>query len=111
VYSPDELAEVPAPKSAADKRDLIAQSIVELRKGLLDPKFANSISSLGAGFLRALEVSDLEQRLAALESQNDGQNDGDTRKQDQALEEGRQKRGGIGRHSEQVKAATLDTYT
>ena len=31
------------------------------------PKLANSISYLGAGFLRALEVSGLEKRLEALE--------------------------------------------
>src|SRR5207237_5172419 len=66
VYSPDGLKEFPAPKSAADLRDLLAHSIVEIRSGKLDPKLANSISYLGAGFLRALEISDLEKRLEAL---------------------------------------------
>ena len=46
--------EFPAPKSAADLRDLLADSIVGIRSGKLDPKLANSISYLGAGFLRAL---------------------------------------------------------
>ena len=32
---------------------------------------ANSISYLGTGFLRALEVSDLESRLQALESRTE----------------------------------------
>jgi hypothetical protein len=67
VYNPDGLKEFTAPKSAADLRDLLAYSIVEIRSGKLDPKLANSISYLGAGFLRALEVSDLERRLKALE--------------------------------------------
>jgi hypothetical protein len=67
VYSPDGLKEFPVPKSAADLRDLLAQSIIEIRTGKLDPKLANSISYLGTGFLRALEVSDLEKRLEALE--------------------------------------------
>src|ERR1700693_1233592 len=68
VYSPDGLQEFTAPRSAADLRDLLAQSIIEIRSGKLDPKLANSISYLGTGFLRALEVSDLEARLVALET-------------------------------------------
>ena len=71
VYSPDSLKEFSAPKSAADLRDLLAQSIVEIRTGKLDPKLANSISYLGSGFLRAIEVSDLESRLAALEGRRE----------------------------------------
>ena len=77
VHSPDGLREFSAPKSAADLRDLLAQSIIEIRTGKLDPKLANSISYLGSGFLRAIEVSDLESRLAALEGRR-GQSDGDT---------------------------------
>jgi hypothetical protein len=53
---------------ASPKSRLLAQSIVEIRTGKLDPKLANSISYLGAGFLRATEVSDLETRLLALEA-------------------------------------------
>jgi len=64
---PDDLKELPAPKTAAELRELLAQSIVEVRAGKLDPKLANSISYLGAGLLRALEVSDIETRLDALE--------------------------------------------
>jgi hypothetical protein len=71
VYSPDGLKEFSAPKSAADLRDLLAQSIIEIRAGKLDPKLANSISYLGSGFLRAIEVSDLESRLAALEGRRE----------------------------------------
>ena len=54
--------------SATDLRDLLGQSIVEIRTGKLDPKLANSISYLGAGFLRAMELADLERRLADLEN-------------------------------------------
>ena len=71
VYSPDGLKEFAAPRSAADLRDLLAQSIIEIRSGKLDPKLANSISYLGAGFLRALEVSDLETRLQTLEERTE----------------------------------------
>lgn len=71
VYGPDGLKEFRAPKNASDLRDLLAQSIVEIRTGRLDPKLANSISYLGTGFLRAVEVSDLESRLAALEGRSE----------------------------------------
>ncbi len=77
VYGPHARKEFSAPKSAADLRDLLAQSIVEIRTGELDPKLANSISYLGAGFLRALEVSDFENRLLTLEAQTEN-DDGHT---------------------------------
>ena len=57
-----------APVNAGALRELLAQSIVELRNGTLDPKVANSISYLGVGFLRALEMSALEDRVASLEA-------------------------------------------
>jgi hypothetical protein len=69
VDSPEALKDFPTPKSAADLRDLLAQSIIEIRAGTLDPKLANSISYLGVGFLRALDVSDVERRLDALEQE------------------------------------------
>jgi len=53
IYSPEGLKDFAPPKTAADLRDLIAQSIIEIRTGKLDPKLANSISYLGTGFLRA----------------------------------------------------------
>jgi len=67
VYSPDGLQGFTAPKTAADLRDLLAQSIIEIRAGKLDPKLANSISYLGTGFLRAIEVADIQARLESLE--------------------------------------------
>jgi hypothetical protein len=51
--NPEGLNDFPAPKSAADLRDTMAQSIVELRTGKLDPKVANALGYLGAGYLRA----------------------------------------------------------
>jgi len=64
------LQEFAPPRSAADLRDLLAQSIIEIRAGKLDPKLANSISYLGAGFLRAVEVADIQARLEELERDN-----------------------------------------
>ena len=77
ICVPTGLKEFAAPKNTADLKDLLAQSIVEIRSGRLDPKLANSISYLGAGFLRAVEVADVEERLAELEKQT-GAGDGDS---------------------------------
>ena len=68
VYSAGDLKDFAAPKTAADLRDLLAESIVEIRAGKLDPRVANALGYLGASYLRALEVSDLESRLDALET-------------------------------------------
>jgi len=59
IYAPDRLKNFTAPKDAADLRDLLAQSILEIRAGMLDSKLANAISYLGTGFLRAVEVADV----------------------------------------------------
>ena len=67
IYNPDRLQEFGPPKSAADLRDLLGHSIIEVREGRLDPKVANSISYLGSGFLRAVEQSELEKRVGDLE--------------------------------------------
>jgi hypothetical protein len=63
----EDLQEFAAPKTAAELQDLLAQSLVEVRCGQLDPRTANAISYLGAGFLRALEVADIESRLETIE--------------------------------------------
>src|SRR5271157_4063888 len=63
VFSPENLKELEPPKTVGDLRNLLAQSIVEVRAGKLDPKLANSISYLGTGLLRAIEVGDLQEKL------------------------------------------------
>jgi hypothetical protein len=56
VYNPDGLKEFPAPKGAADLSDTLAQSIVELRTGKMDPKVANALGYLGySGRLRHVQ--------------------------------------------------------
>ena len=70
VCSPDSLKEFVAPQSAADLRDLLAEAIIEIRAGKLDPKVGNALGYLGTSLLRALEVSDTERRLDALEGQH-----------------------------------------
>jgi hypothetical protein len=68
VYRLGDLREFAAPKTAADLRDLLAESTIEIRSGRLDPKIANALGYLGASYLRAVEVSDIQERLNALES-------------------------------------------
>lgn len=68
-----DLREFAAPKTAADLRELLAESIIEIRSGKLDPRIANALGYLGASYLRALEVSDIEKRLDALEGTQQAQ--------------------------------------
>ena len=68
ICSPGELREFGTPKTAADLRELLAESIIEIRAGKLDPRVANALGYLGASYLRALEVSEVEARLDALEA-------------------------------------------
>ena len=45
----------------------MAESIVEIRSGKMDPRIANALCYLGASYLRALEAADLQIRLTNLE--------------------------------------------
>ena len=67
VFSPGDLKEFATPKTAADLRELLPESIIEIRAGKQDPRIANALGYLGASYLGALEVADLESRLDALE--------------------------------------------
>jgi hypothetical protein len=67
IFDPAGLVAFDPPKTAADLKELFAQSIIEIRAAKLDPKLANSISYLGMAFLKALELSDHESRLDEIE--------------------------------------------
>jgi len=67
LCSVDNLKDFAAPKTAADVCELLAESMIEIRLGKLDPRVANALGYLSASYLRALEVSDLEARFNALE--------------------------------------------
>jgi len=71
IFNPDGLEPFAAPKNASDLLLLMAQTIVEVRSAKIDPRVANSISYLGAGFLKAVELVDLDNRLKALEGRGD----------------------------------------
>jgi hypothetical protein len=55
--------------SVADAQVIYARTLNDVRQGKLDPRVSNAIGYLLAGFVRALEGFDHEQRLAAVEEQ------------------------------------------
>jgi hypothetical protein len=66
-FNPEKLKRFPAPKTAAEVRDLLAQCMVELRRGELDPRMATSICSLAGEFLKTLELCTIEEVIEPLE--------------------------------------------
>jgi hypothetical protein len=69
VFSPDSLKLLPAPKSAAEARDLLAQSMIELRAGRLEPRIATALGSLVPVFLTCLEMCTIEETVEPLEQE------------------------------------------
>ena len=69
VYNLGDLKQFEPPKSAADLRDLFAESIIEIRTGKMDSKMANAFGYVGASYLRALEMAEIESRLERMEAQ------------------------------------------
>lgn len=63
-------AETPAKEigCVADVRDLLSETIHQVRTGAIDPKVANCVGYLSGVLLKALEVGELEDRVRALES-------------------------------------------
>jgi hypothetical protein len=70
IFNPDGLEPFTAPKNAGDLLLLLAQTIVEVRSGRLEPRVANSLSYVAGAFMSALETSDLDVRLRALEGRH-----------------------------------------
>jgi hypothetical protein len=93
VYSPEGLKQFATPKTAAELRNLLAESIIEIRAGKLDPKIANALGYLGASYLRALEMSDLENLLEKLSVAMSREEYGNARAQDSANAAGRSEEG------------------
>jgi hypothetical protein len=71
---PDTSLAIELPKTAEGVRDLLAEAITQIRRRKLDVKAGNGMAYLAASLLRAIELSDLESRLRALEERNGGGN-------------------------------------
>lgn len=63
-------AETPAKviQSVADVKGLLSETIHQVRTGAIDPKIGNCIGYLSGILLKAIEVGDIEERLAAMEA-------------------------------------------
>jgi len=59
---------VDPPKTTDQVRDLLAEVVASVRMNKLDARTANALAYTGTALLRAIEVSNLESRLATLEA-------------------------------------------
>jgi hypothetical protein len=55
------------PQNACDVKNLLAEAMVEIRAGRMDPKLGSTLGHLGTSLLKAIETSDIEARLEKLE--------------------------------------------
>jgi hypothetical protein len=67
IFDPARLKVFRPPQSADDLREILSQSVIDVRGARLDNKTANAIAGLASILLRTIEVSSLESRVAALE--------------------------------------------
>lgn len=68
-FNPRELMPFSAPKNAADVRDLLAQSMVEVRNGQIEPAVAKCICELANEFRTTLEVCAIEEVIEPVEQE------------------------------------------
>jgi hypothetical protein len=73
----DTPAPLESPKTANQVRDVLAETIVQIRGRKLDTRTANALAYVATSLLRAIEVSDLEDRLQVLEGRT-GRDDDNT---------------------------------
>lgn len=58
-----------APTSPEEVQRLLAQTVIDLRRGMLDARTAQATATAASGFLRVFETASLDSRLTALERQ------------------------------------------
>ena len=63
--------EISPPQTASDVKTLLADAMAEIRAGKMDPKLGTTLGYLGTSLLKAIETSDIEQRLERLEATNE----------------------------------------
>lgn len=62
-------------ETAGDCRRFFRWLLLEVKRGKVDLKRANCLTFIGCSLLRAIEVSDLESKILALEAEQAGQHD------------------------------------
>jgi hypothetical protein len=60
--------EMRPPRTAVEVRDLLGQALCDVRQRRLDHKVASTLGYLSSVLLKSIEVSDVEERVAALEA-------------------------------------------
>ncbi len=76
VGQPDkDTAMLPLPKTALEVRDALATAMVQVQARKMDTKTANALAYVGTSLLRAIEVSELEERVKQMELQRSGEED------------------------------------
>jgi hypothetical protein len=60
--------EITPPQNARDVKNLLAETMAEIRPGKVDPKLGTTLGYLGTSLLKAIETSDIEERLEKLEN-------------------------------------------
>src|SRR5271157_1972355 len=71
VYDGD-VRNVSVPESTGDVKRMLAETMAEVRTRRMDPKVGTTLAYIGTSLLKAIEVSDLETRLLALETRENG---------------------------------------
>jgi hypothetical protein len=67
---PTESGPVRPPQTAKEVKDLLAEAMAGIHAGRLEPKVASVMAYVGTALLRALETTDLQERIEALERSN-----------------------------------------
>lgn len=62
-------------ETAGDCRRFFRWLLLEVRRGKMDLKKANCLTFIGCSLLRAIEISELESKILALEAEQGGRRD------------------------------------
>ncbi len=60
--------EIPPPRNACDVKNLLANAMADIQAGRMNPKLGTTLGYLGVSLLKAIEISEIEQRLESLEN-------------------------------------------
>jgi hypothetical protein len=68
-YVDTEEVTVSPPSTPEDVKNLLAQAMADVRSRKLDPRIASTLTYMAGALLKAIESTDLQQRLARVEGE------------------------------------------
>jgi len=68
-YVDTEEVTVSPPSTPEDVKNLLSQAMADVRSRKLDPRIASTLTYMAGALLKAIESTDLQQRLARLEKE------------------------------------------